>query len=119
MFNGLSAVLQLDISIFFTALTWALSFYIADRRWYVFSSMAIGCFVCLAGYSLAGLGVPAWAVVPALIPLDLFLAWYVLRKPRKIVIAYLSGWVIYVAFHVGLSALFRYDSLIPAWKLHR
>lgn len=119
MFNGLPAVVQLDISIFFTALAWALGFYVADRRPYVFSSLAIGCFVCLAGYSLVSLNVPAWAAVPALIPLDLLLSWYVLRKPRKIAIAYLSTWVIYIAFHVGLSSLLRYDSLIPAWRLHR
>ncbi|MGD1063512.1 MAG: hypothetical protein ABR860_09645 [Terracidiphilus sp.] len=118
MFNALPSVVQLDISILFTALAWGLGFYLADRRAYVFASLSIGCIVCLAGYTVASLNTPAWAVVPSLIPLDLLLSWYVLRKPRKIAVAYVSTWCIYLVFHIGLSAFFRYDSLIPSWKLH-
>jgi hypothetical protein len=33
-------------------------------------------------------------------------------------IAYVSTWVIYVGFHVLLSAGLRYDYLIPPWHLH-
>jgi len=27
-------------------------------------------------------------------------------------------WAIYIVFHILLSALLHYDSLIPAWRLH-
>jgi uncharacterized protein (DUF983 family) len=118
MLNALPSVVQLDISILFTALAWGLGFYLADRRAYVFASLSIGCIVCLAGYTVASLNAPAWVVVPSLIPLDILLSWYVLRKPRKIAAAYVATWRIYVVFHVGLSAFFRYDDLIPSWKLH-
>jgi hypothetical protein len=118
MFNNLPAPILLDIAIFFTALSWGLGFYIADRRAHIFASLAIGCFVCLLGYSVASLGAPVWIVVAAPVPLDLLLLWYVLRQPRKMVIAYPTIWLIYIVFHVVLSALFRYDSLIPAWRLH-
>jgi hypothetical protein len=64
------------------------------------------------------LGAPPWAVVAAPVPLDLLLLWYVLRKPRKMAVAYVSIWAIYIVIHILLSALLRYDSLIPAWRLH-
>ena len=119
MLNALPPIILLDVAIFFTALAWALGFYIADRRIYVFEPAAIGCLVCLLGYSVQSLGAPIWAVVAAPIPLDIFLLWYVLRKPGKMAIAYISTWAVYFVFHMMLSAGAHYDSLIPAWKLHR
>jgi hypothetical protein len=116
--NTLPAVVQLDISIFFTSLAWGLGLFLASRRIYLFQAVSIGCMVVLAGYTEVGLNMPSWLAVPALIPLDILLAWYVLRTPRKIAISYVSSWVFYVLFHVGLSFWFHGDWLIPAWKLH-
>jgi len=118
MFNGLPAPILLDIAIFFTALSWGLGFYVVDRKAYIFSSMAIGCFVCLLGYSVASLGAPSWAIVAAPVPLDLLLLWYVLRQPRKMAIAYPTIWAIYIVIHILISRFLHYDSLIPAWRLH-
>lgn len=119
MLGTLPAPILLDIAILFTALSWGLGFFIADRKVYVFASLAIGCFVCLFGYSVASVGAPPWAVVAAPVPLDILLLWYVLRKPRKMAVAYLSTWAIYMVFHILLSSMLHYDSLIPAWRLHR
>jgi hypothetical protein len=118
MLQTLPTPILLDIAILFTALCWGLGFYIADRRIYLFASLAIGCFVCLFGYSIESLGAPPWAVVAGPVPLDLLLLWYVLRKPRKMAIAYLSTWAIYILIHMFLSKFVGYDSLIPAWRLH-
>ena len=118
MLTALPAPILLDIAIFFTALSWGLGFYLVDKRVYVFNSLAIGCFVCLLGYSIQSLGAPIWAVVAGPIPLDLLLLWYVLRKPRKMFIAYVEIWAIYIVIHIMLSGLPHYDSLIPAWRLH-
>lgn len=118
MLTALPAPILLDIAIFFTALSWGLGFYLVDKRVYVFNSLAIGCFVCLLGYSIQSLGAPIWAVVAGPIPLDLLLLWYVLRKPRKMFIAYVEIWAIYIVIHIMLSGLLHYDSLIPAWRLH-
>jgi hypothetical protein len=118
MLNALPAPILLDIAIIFTALSWGLGLYLVDKRVYIFASLAVGCFVCLFGYSVASLGAPLWAVVAAPVPLDLLLLWYVLRKPRKMAVAYVSIWAIYIVIHILLSALLRYDSLIPAWRLH-
>jgi hypothetical protein len=74
--------------------------------------------IALFGYSVESLGAPAWAVVAAPVPLDLLLLWYVVRKPRKMAVAYVSIWAIYIVFHILLSWLFHFDSLIPAWRLH-
>jgi hypothetical protein len=116
--NALPAPILLDIAIFFTALAWGLGIYLVDRKVYAFASLAIGCFVCLFGYSVESLGAPVWAVVAAPIPLDLLLLWYVLKKLRKMLVAYVAIWAIYIVFHVLLSTLLHYDSLIPAWRLH-
>lgn len=118
MLNALPAPILLDIAILFTALSWGLGLYVVDRKVYVFASLAIGCFVCLLGYSISSLGAPSWAVVGGTAPLDLFLLWYLLRKPRKIMLAYGAVWGIYIVIHVMLSAFLRYDSLIPPWRLH-
>jgi hypothetical protein len=118
MFNSLPAPILLDIAIFFTALSWGLGFYIVDRKPHIFSSLAIGCFVCLLGYSVASLGAPIWAVIAAPVPVDLLLLWYVLRQPRKMIIAYPTIWAIYTVIHILLSAFLHYDSLIPPWRLH-
>ena len=44
--NSLPTPILLDIAILFTALAWALGFYLVDKRVYFFASLAIGCFVC-------------------------------------------------------------------------
>jgi hypothetical protein len=118
MLSTLPTPILLDIAIFFTALSWGVGMYLVDKKVYVFASLAIGCFVCLFGYSVESLGAPLWAVVAAPIPLDILLLWYVLRNLRKMLLAYPAIWAIYIVLHVVLSALFRYDSLIPAWRLH-
>ena len=118
MLGMLPTPILLDIAILFTALSWGLGFFIADRKVYLFASLAIGCFVCLFGYSVESVGAPPWTVVAAPVPLDILLLWYVLRKPRKMAIAYVSTWAIYIVLHIVLSSLLRYDSLIPAWRLH-
>jgi hypothetical protein len=118
MLNSLPAPILLDIAILFTALAWGLGLYLVDKRVRLFTSLAIGCFVCLFGYSVASLGAPVWAVVAAPVPLDVLLLWYVLRKPRRIALAYVLIWAIYLVFHMLLSSLLRYDSLVPAWRLH-
>ena len=118
MLNALPAPILLDIAIIFTARSWGIGLYLVDKRVYIFASLAVGCFVCLFGYSVASLGAPLWAVVAAPVPLDLLLLWYVLRKPRKMAVAYMSIWAIYIGIHILLSAFLRYDSLIPAWRLH-
>jgi hypothetical protein len=118
MVDSFPAAIQLDIAILFTALAWGIGFYLVDKKVYLFASLAIGCFVCLVGYSVESLGAPIWAVVAAPIPLDFLLLWYVLRKPRKMLIAYVEIWAVYIVFHIFLSTVLHYDSLIPAWKLH-
>jgi hypothetical protein len=106
MLGTLPAPILLDIAILFTALCWGLGFFIADRKVYLF------------GDSVESVGAPPWAVVAAPVPLDILLLWYVLRKPRKMAVAYVATWAIYIVLHILLSSLLRYDSLIPAWRLH-
>jgi hypothetical protein len=118
MLNSLPAPILLDIAILFTALSWGLGMYVVDKKAHVFASLAIGCFVCLVGCSAASLGAPVWALVAAPIPLDFLLLWYVLREVRKMMLAYVVIWSIYIVFHMLLSKLFYFDSLIPPWKLH-
>lgn len=118
LLNSLPPPVLLDIAIIFTALSWGLGFYLVNKKVYLFESLAIGCFVCLLGYSVESLGAPVWAVVGAPIPLDVLLLWYVLRQPRKMVVAYVSIWGIYIVLHIALSAGLHYDSLVPAWRLH-
>ena len=98
MLNSLPAPILLDIAIFFTALSWGLGIYLVDKKAHVFASLAVGCFVCLFGYSVQSLGAPLWAVVAAPIPLDFILSWYVLRKLWGMLVAYVAIWALYIVF---------------------
>ena len=118
MLGALPTSLSLDVAILATALAWGLGFLIADRRIHLFASLAIGCFVVLVGYSVASLGAPAWLVIAAPTAMDFVLLWYVMRTPRKMAVAYVSTWAIYIVLHVALSAGLHYDNLIPPWRLH-
>ena len=118
MLNTLPTPILLDIAILFTALSWGLGLYLVDKKLYIFAPLAVGCFACLFGYSVASLGAPGWAVVAAAVPLDILLLWYALRKPGKMAVAYVLIWAIYIVIHILLSTFLHYDSLIPAWRLH-
>jgi hypothetical protein len=118
MLNSLPAAVLLDIAIVATALAWSIGFFAGDRRFHPFESLAIGCFVVLVGYTVGSMGVPAWLIFLAPIPLDFLLLWYVMRTPRKMAIAYATTWVVYVLMHVVLSASVHYDNLIPPWRVH-
>ena len=83
MLNVLPAPILLDIAIIFTAISWGLGLYLVDKRVYVFASLAIGCFVCLFGYSVESVGAPIWVVAAAPIPLDVLLLWYTFKKAAK------------------------------------
>ncbi len=71
MLNTLPTPILLDIAILFTALSWGLGLYLVEKKAYIFASLAVGCFVCLFGYSVESLGAPEWAVVAAPVPLDI------------------------------------------------
>ena len=73
MLNVLPTPILPDIAILFTALSCRLGLYLVDKRVQVFASLAVGCFVCLFGYSVESLGGAAWAVVAAPVPLDVLL----------------------------------------------
>ena len=118
MLNTLPAAVLLDVAILATALSWSIGFFVADRKFHFFASLAIGCFVVLCGYTVGSLGAPAWLVFLAPVPLDFLLLWYVMREPRKMAISYLTAWVVYVLLHVAFSLSVHYDSLIPPWRLH-
>ena len=118
MLNNLPPVILLDVAILLTALAWGTGFYSASRRVYVFEPLAIGCFVCLIGYSVQSFGAPAWVIIAAPIPVDFLVLWYVMRRPRPMAIAYVSTWVVYIVLHIIMSVTLHYDSLIPAWRLH-
>jgi len=118
MLGGLHAPVLLGIAILLTALCWGFGFYVADKRVYIVAPLAIGCLVCPLGYALESLGAPAWGVVAGPIPVDVLLLWYVLRKPQKMLVAFVATCTVYLLMHIPLSAFLRYDSLIPAWKLH-
>jgi hypothetical protein len=118
MLNNLPPAILLDISILAATLAWGMGFYIADRRIHLISAFAIGGLVVLAGYSLGSTGAPAWLVIAGPTALDFLPLWYVMRTLRKMTIAYVSTWLIYIGLHILLSAALHYDNLIPPWHLH-
>jgi hypothetical protein len=58
MLGALPPPILLDIAILFTALAWGIGIYLVDKKIYIFAPLAVGCFVCLFGYSVESLGAP-------------------------------------------------------------
>ncbi len=67
---------------------------------------------------MASLHTPIWLIIAAPIPLGFLLLFQQVKDLRTTSFIYLTTWVIYLVFHISLSAGLHYDSLLPSWRLH-
>lgn len=79
----------------------------------------IGFSVVVTGVLIEKLNFSMWVIItiPLLLGMTLLLFFFAWQwKPWFQ--TYLVTWVYYLAVHILLSYTFKFDSLIPAWKLH-
>ena len=108
----------LAVSILLTALAYVVGIYVATKHVRLKGPLLIGFVVVLAGYLTSYAGTPIWLVIMVLVLIGFLMLTYLLKDIRKTVTAYALTWAAYLVFHVLLSSVARYDSLIPAWRLH-
>lgn len=106
------------VAILFTALSYLCGIYVVERKVRVAGSLLIGAVVVLTGYLMAILRAPLWVIVAAPVPLGFLLLLLQMKNAKRTTAAYFCTWGFYLVFHVLLSSVFRYDSLLPAWRLH-
>jgi hypothetical protein len=107
------------VAILFTGLAYVIGISVAEQRMRIVGSLLIGVVVVTLGYVAKYFHAPIWLVIALPIPFGIIILWYVVgKRVRQTIVAYITTWIAYLVFHVLLSAIFHYDSLIPPWHLH-
>lgn len=106
------------IAILFTALSYFLSDRTLYKRLHFWQPLMIGLVVVIAGALADLLHAPMWLIIIIPFVLGVGLLWSFLRMRKVLIYTYVLTWVYYSVFHIILSSVFKFDSLIPAWKLH-
>jgi len=106
------------VAITFTALSYLAGIYIVQRKLKVIGSAAIGCLVVTIGYVSAILKFPILLIFLLPFPFGFFGLYLISdRSIKKTFYSYGAVWIVYIIFHVILSGIFHFHSLIPPWKL--
>ena len=108
------------LAILFTSLAYFLGdiFLFHMLSWW--QPLIIGASVVLLGAMVEKLQAPMWLIIITPFPVGMFLLlWFMDWNLSKWFYTYCLTLGIYIVLHIVLSALFKFHSLIPAWKLHR
>ena len=106
------------VAIAFTALSYVIGIYIAQHKLKLFGSAIIGFAVVTIGYLSALLQFSILLIILMPIPFGFIILYFISgRNIKKTLYSYAIAWVAYIIFHVILSSLFHFHSLIPSWKL--
>lgn len=117
---SLHFVVLFCVSVLFTSLANVIGVGVAARRFRPWASLLMSFTVVLIGYLAVILRAPMGMVLAMPVPVGLFWLYQIVgRDVWRTLNAYLVGGGAYVVFHVLLSGLYHYDSLIPGWRLHR
>lgn len=101
----------------------SLSYYFADRTIYRYlvwwQPLLIGTSVVAAGALVEKLNAPMWLIIVIPFPIGMILLmWFFNWSIQRWFFTYSLTLVYYVILHIVLSWGVKFDSLIPAWKLH-
>ena len=106
------------IAITFTALSYVIGIYVVQRKLKLFGSALIGVVVVSIGYLSALLNFPMLLIILMPIPFGFVILYLISeRNIKKTLYSYVFAWLGYIIFHITLSGLFHFHSLIPSWKL--
>ena len=109
--------LLFGVAVVFTGISYFLAALIVARKTPYWGSLLIGLIVVLLGYVLHKIRAPFWLVMSGPIPIGFAGFWLIIREWRRTILGYVLTWIIYIGFHLILSGLFNYDSLVPGWHV--
>lgn len=115
----MSYFISLIVAIFFTSLSYYLSDLTLFKKLGWWQPLLIGITVVLLGAFVEKIGASMWFIIllPFLVGIIILLSFYNWNIALGLY-TYSLTLVYYVVLHVLLSYIFKFDSLIPAWKLH-
>lgn len=93
---------------------------IIAHKLFIWQTIVIGATVVLAGAFVEKIHAPMWLIIITPFPIGMTLLYVFLNETTYTwFITYALTLFIYVIIHVIASSLFRFHSLIPAWKLRK
>ncbi|MBM7716592.1 hypothetical protein MHB50_18920 [Siminovitchia sp. FSL H7-0308] len=113
-------VLKLLLAILLTSAAYFLGDAIIAHKLFIWQTIVIGATVVLAGAFVEKIHAPMWLIIITPFPIGMTLLYVFLNETTYTwFITYALTLFIYVIIHVIASSLFRFHSLIPAWKLRK
>lgn len=110
--------ISLVTAIFLTSLAYYLGDLFLTNGLLAWQPLVIGASVVILGAIVEKLHSPMWLIILTPFPVGMILLFLFLNENLSHwFITYALTLVVYVILHVAASALFRFHSLIPAWKL--
>jgi hypothetical protein len=102
----------------------SLSYFLGDlfltKGLLIWQALIIGASVVILGATAEKLRAPMWLIILTPFPVGMLLLFLFLNEGFTMwLFTYSLTLLIYVIIHVAVSSLFRFHSLIPAWKLSK
>ncbi|MBO1513043.1 hypothetical protein [Metabacillus bambusae] len=102
----------------------SLSYFLGDlfltKGLLIWQALIIGASVVILGATAEKLRAPMWLIILTPFPVGMLLLFFFLNESWTMWLStYSFTLLIYVIIHVIISSLFRFHSLIPAWKLSK
>ena len=111
-------LIRFIIAILLTSLAYYLGVFTTENSLFFWQALIIGATVVIAGAIVEKMNAPMWLIIFIPFPIGMFLLYVFLNEALFTwFYTYLLTLFIYVALHMLASSLFRFHSLIPAWKL--
>ena len=106
------------LAIILTALSYFIGSFLISNGLSVFLALIIGISVVSLGAITESLRAPMWLIILVPFPVGMILLYLFLDEPLLTwLITYFITLAIYTVIHVFMSFIFKFHSLIPAWKL--
>ena len=106
------------LAIGLTAVSYFIGSMLLSNGLSVLQALMIGASVVLLGAITEALKAPIWLIILVPFPVGMMMLFLFLSAPVPIwFMTYLITLAIYTAIHIIMSLLFKFHSLIPAWKL--
>ncbi|QVY62693.1 hypothetical protein [Cytobacillus gottheilii] len=106
------------LAIFLTASSYFIGSILLKNSITILAAIIIGASVVSLGSITEKLGAPIWLIVLVPFPVGMTLLYLFLKEPFHIwLITYMTTLALYTVIHVIMSYFFKFNSLIPAWKL--
>ncbi|XOQ15921.1 MAG: DUF2651 domain-containing protein [Shouchella clausii] len=113
-------IISLLTAILLTSFAYFLGDFFLEQALAIWHPLLIGASVVVLGAVVEKLRSPMWLIIVTPFPIGMTLLFLFLKSTWPVwLLTYVLTLAIYVIIHMIASSLFRFHSLIPAWKLSK